>query len=95
MNKGWALMPRSTDNSPRRDRRIAKKEKPMCPVCIATAALIAGKVTSSAGAAAIAIRKVGKNAGDHPVQLNLNRSEDEQSVPNSNPRRDEDVNDHD
>ena len=67
----------------------------MCPVCIATAALIAGKVTSSAGVAAIAIRKAGKNAADDPVQLNLNRSEDEQSVPSSNPRRDEDVNDHD
>jgi hypothetical protein len=68
----------------------------MCPVCIATAALIAGKVTSSAGVAAIAIRKLGgKNAADDPVQLHLNRSEDEQSVPNSNSRRDEDVNDHD
>jgi hypothetical protein len=52
----------------------------MCPVCIATAALIAGKVTSSAGVAAIAIRKLGgKNATDNPVQLNLNRSEDERS----------------
>jgi hypothetical protein len=68
----------------------------MCPVCIATAALIAGKVTSSAGVAAIAIRKLGgKNAADNPVQLHLSRSEDEQSVPNSNSRRDEDVNDHD
>jgi hypothetical protein len=68
----------------------------MCPVCIATAALIAGKVTSSAGVAAIAIRRFGgKNAADDPVQLHLNRSEDEQSVPNSNSRRDEDVNDHD
>jgi hypothetical protein len=49
----------------------------MCPVCIATAALIAGKLTSSAGVAAIAIRKLGgKNAADDPVQLHLNRSED-------------------
>jgi hypothetical protein len=49
----------------------------MCPVCIATAALIAGKVTSSAGVAAIAIRRFGgKNAADDPVQLHLNRSED-------------------
>lgn len=31
----------------------------MCPVCIATAALIAGKVTSSSGAAAIVVRKFG------------------------------------
>ena len=50
----------------------------MCPVCIATAALIAGKVTSASGAAAIAIKKLGgKNAADNPVQLNLNRSEDD------------------
>jgi hypothetical protein len=70
-------MPRPADSSRYRDRRIAKKEKPMCPVCIATAALIAGKVTSSAGAAAIAIRKLGgKNAADDPVRLHLNRSED-------------------
>ncbi|MBB5318697.1 hypothetical protein HDF09_003396 [Edaphobacter lichenicola] len=31
----------------------------MCPVCLATAALIAGSVTSSGGLAAIAIRKLG------------------------------------
>jgi hypothetical protein len=36
----------------------------MCPVCIANAALIAGKVTSASGAAAIAVRKLGgKKAG--------------------------------
>jgi hypothetical protein len=29
----------------------------MCPVCIATAALIAGKATSTAGLTAIAVRK--------------------------------------
>lgn len=52
----------------------------MCPVCIATAALIAGKVTSSAGAAAIAIKKLGgKDAADNLVQLNLNRTEEGQS----------------
>jgi hypothetical protein len=52
----------------------------MCPVCIATAALIAGKVTSSAGAAAIAIKKLGgKDAADSLVQLHLNRSEEERS----------------
>jgi hypothetical protein len=38
----------------------------MCPMCIATAALIAGSATSSGGLAAIAIRKFGmKNAEDH------------------------------
>jgi hypothetical protein len=31
----------------------------MCPVCIAAAALIAGKVTSASGAAAVAIKKLG------------------------------------
>jgi hypothetical protein len=35
----------------------------MCPVCIATAALIAGSVTSTGGLAAVAIKKPGvKNA---------------------------------
>jgi hypothetical protein len=39
----------------------------MCPVCITTAALIAGGVTSTGGLAAIAIRKLGgKNATDNP-----------------------------
>lgn len=55
----------------------------MCPVCIATAALIAGKVTSSAGAATIAIKKLGgKNAANDLVQLNLNRSEEDQGSRN-------------
>ena len=37
----------------------------MCPVCLTTAALIAGSVTSSGGLAAIAIRKFGvKSAVD-------------------------------
>jgi hypothetical protein len=37
----------------------------MCPVCLLTALLIAGSVTSSGGLAAIAIRKFGaKNAVD-------------------------------
>jgi hypothetical protein len=31
----------------------------MCPVCIAAVALIAGKVTSASGAAAVVIRKLG------------------------------------
>ena len=38
----------------------------MCPVCIATAVLIAGKVTSTSGITAMAIKKFGeKNAADH------------------------------
>jgi hypothetical protein len=41
----------------------------MCPVCITTAVLIAGSVTSTGGAAAIAIKRFGvKNAVDnHPA----------------------------
>jgi hypothetical protein len=38
----------------------------MCPVCLLTALLIAGSVTSTGGLTAIAIRKFGvKNAVDH------------------------------
>jgi hypothetical protein len=41
----------------------------MCPVCIATAALIAGGVTSTGGLTAIALKTFGvKNAVDnHPA----------------------------
>jgi hypothetical protein len=60
----------------------------MCPVCIATAALIAGKVTSASGLAAIAIRKFGvKNTLDKkPAQrrnqhVNEHHGETENSVP--------------
>jgi hypothetical protein len=42
-----------------RDRRIAHEEKSMCPVCVATAALLAGSVTSTGGLAAIAAKKFG------------------------------------
>jgi hypothetical protein len=46
----------------------------MCPVCMTTAALIAGSVTSSGGLAAIAIRKFGgKNVVDNsPAQPDPN-----------------------
>ncbi len=46
----------------------------MCPVCIATAALIAGSVTSTGGLAAIAIKKFGgKNSvDDSPAQPDPN-----------------------
>jgi hypothetical protein len=55
----------------------------MCPVCVTTAALIAGKVTSASGLAAIAIKKFGvKNSA---VEI----------VPDANQRRDQDANDHD
>jgi hypothetical protein len=40
----------------------------MCPVCITTAVLIAGSVTSTGGLAAIAIKKFGgKNAIDNSL----------------------------
>jgi hypothetical protein len=56
----------------------------MCPVCVATAALIAGSATSTGGLAAIVIRKFG---------MKKNRAAE--SVPNSYPRRDQDVIKHD
>ena len=38
----------------------------MCPVCLTTAVLIAGSVTSTGGLSAIAIKKFGvKNAADN------------------------------
>jgi hypothetical protein len=40
----------------------------MCPMCITTAMLIAGSVTSTGGLAAIAIKKLGgKNAIDNSL----------------------------
>ena len=62
----------------------------MCPVCIATAALIAGKVTSAGGFSAIAIKKfaVKKAADNDPVSNPYKPSEKENAageiVPNSN-----------
>ena len=46
----------------------------MCPICLTTAALIAGKVTSAGGLAAIAIKKFGgKDAIDcSPAQPDPN-----------------------
>jgi hypothetical protein len=43
----------------------------MCPVCITTAMLIAGSVTSTGGLTAIAIRKLGvKNVvSNHPAPI--------------------------
>jgi hypothetical protein len=76
MNKSWASMhehvrskPGLADNSAYCDRRPASKEKPMCPVCLTTAVLIAGSATSTGGLAAIAIRKIGmkKAVDNHPA----------------------------
>ena len=73
----------------------------MCPVCITTAALIAGSVTSSGGLAAIVIKKFGgKNPVDnHPAptasELSRTKNGAGESIPNANPRRNQDVNEHD
>jgi len=50
----------------------------MCPMCIATAALIAGSATLTGGLAAIAIRKFGvKNAvNKDPLQPNQGECHD-------------------
>jgi hypothetical protein len=51
----------------------------MCPVCLATAVLIAGGVTSTGGLSAIAMKKFGvKNAVDnHPALTPSKLSEGE------------------
>jgi hypothetical protein len=73
----------------------------MCPVCIATAALIASKVTSAGGLAAIGIRKfgvtnaAGKNPAPTPSNLCGEESAVGEIVPNSNQRRDQYANDRD
>lgn len=73
----------------------------MCPVCIAAAAVMAGKVTSTGGAAAIAIRKFrGKNAVDNdsasnPSKLSGKENAAGEMVANSDQRRDSYANDRD
>ncbi|MBB5340847.1 hypothetical protein HDF13_003180 [Edaphobacter lichenicola] len=70
----------------------------MCPVCIATAVLIAGSVTSTGGLSAIAIKKFGvKNAVDNhpeptPSKLSGRGNGAGGIVSNSNQRRDQDGN---
>ena len=56
----------------------------MCPVCIATAMLIAGGATSTGGLGAIAIRK-----------SMMSRAMNADIVTNSNERRNQDDNEHD
>jgi len=70
----------------------------MCPVCLTTAALIAGSVTSTGGLATIVIRKFGvKNAVDNNPAPNCLEKKNGagEIVPNSNQRRNQDVNEHD
>jgi hypothetical protein len=76
-------------------------EKPMCPVCLTTAALIAGSVTSTGGLAAIAIRKFGgksivdNSPGSNPSELSRKKNGAGEIVPNLNQRRNQNVNEHD
>ena len=53
----------------------------MCPVCIATAALIAGKVTSAGGFSAIAIKKLAvKKAADNDSASNPSRLSEKENA---------------
>jgi hypothetical protein len=62
----FAGRPKPADGDLCRDWQIAGEEKPMCPFCLAAAALIAVSVTSTGGLAAIAIKKFGvKNAANN------------------------------
>ncbi len=67
-------MPRLAANRFYRDRRVAREDKSMCPVCLTTAALIAGSVTSTGGLAAAVMKKFGgKSAVDNgPAQPDPN-----------------------
>jgi hypothetical protein len=70
----------------------------MCPMCLTTAALIAGGVTSSGGLAAIAIKKFGgKNPVDNQSAPAPSRTKNgaEEIFADANQRRNQDVNDHD
>ena len=68
----------------------------MCPMCIAAAALIAGKVTLAGGLAAIGIKKFGaKDAFESNPATTRAENRAEQIVPNSNQRRDHYANDRD
>jgi hypothetical protein len=73
----------------------------MCPVCIATAALIVGKVTSASGAAAIAVRKLGgRKRGTtiplppHPSYLEM-RTQQAGTTQTQTKKRDDYANDRD
>jgi hypothetical protein len=69
----------------------------MCPMCLATAVLIAGSATSTGGLTAIAIKKFGiKNAAVNnptptPSELLRKESGAGEIIPYSHQRRDQDV----
>jgi hypothetical protein len=50
----------------------------MCPICIATAVLIAGKVTSTGGVAAIVIKKFGVKSAVGNNSVPAQSKEDQQ-----------------
>ena len=58
----------------------------MCPLCLTTAVLIAGSVSSTGGLAAVAIRK---------SKLFRKKNGAGEIVPNSNQRRNQDANERD
>jgi hypothetical protein len=61
---------RLADNSAYPDQRITSEEESMCPLCLTTAALIAGSVTSTGGLAALVIKKFGSGTfvDNNPAQ---------------------------
>jgi hypothetical protein len=73
----------------------------MCPVCMAAAALIAGKVTSAGGLAAIGVkrlsvkRRVEGNPSPDPLRLSAKENGKGRIVSNLKQRRDQYGNDRD
>jgi hypothetical protein len=55
----------------------------MCPFCLATMGLVVASAASTGGLAALAVKLSRKKNGDEAI------------VPNSNQRRDQNVNEHD
>jgi hypothetical protein len=61
----------------------------MCPMCISTVVLIAGSVISTAGLAAIAIKKLGgKNAPDQEQDPDKDKDKDDEEK-NNDPKNDD------
>ncbi len=65
----FAVNARPVDNGPHPDQQAPIEGKPMCPVYVATALLIAGSSISTGGLAANAFKRLGvKNAaGNGPT----------------------------
>lgn len=73
----------------------------MCPMCLTTAVMIAGSITSACGFTALATKRFGmrevvsKYAAPARSRLFRNKDDAGEMVPNANQRRDEDVNERD